>query len=258
MPEHSLFLLISIGFFAAGALLSTAVLRRGEVAPAWMRVAPALIGAVFLTYFLEQRGEMHRRCPITNGAEVLTFIGWSVVLIYLLLGQAFRLSLIGLFTLPVIATLLGAAFVWLSFDDPGPRPHDRVDPWLEMHAALSLLAYGGFGLAGIAGVMHMFQNRQLKGGHPSGLFYSLAPIRYLQTALFRLVLIGTILLSAGIAAAFFMQKSPSLTHWIILGAVWVVYAGLLLWQRFWPLPPNRFAGLTIASVAFAFATLAVL
>ncbi len=258
MPEHSIFLLISVAFFAAGALLSTAILRRGEVAPAWMRVAPALIGAVFLTYFLEQRGEMHKRCPITNGAEVLTFVGWSVALIYLLLGQAFRLSLLGLFTLPVIAALLGAAFIWLSLDDPGARPQDRVDPWLEMHAALSLLAYGGFGLAGIAGVMHMFQNRQLKGGHPSSLFYSLAPIRHLQIALFRLVLIGTILLSVGIGAAFFMQKSPSLVHWIILGAVWLVYACLLIRQRFWPLPPNRFAGLAIAAVVFAFATLAVL
>jgi ABC-type uncharacterized transport system permease subunit len=35
-------------------------------------------------------------------------------------------------------------------------------PWLELHASISLIAYGAFALACIAGVMYLVQERQIK------------------------------------------------------------------------------------------------
>ncbi len=91
---------------------------------------------------------------------------------YLALGRAFRLSLLGVFSMPIVFLFQLFAILYLGFADPGPRPPERLDPWLELHAAMSLLAYGAFGLAGIAGVMYLIQDRQLKSHKPGRLFYS--------------------------------------------------------------------------------------
>ena len=56
--------------------------------------------------FLFDRGHAIGRCPITNRFEVLVFMTWSMVLIYLVIGSSYRLSLMGAFTAPVASVLL--------------------------------------------------------------------------------------------------------------------------------------------------------
>jgi len=58
-------------------------------------------GFLFTTIFLVDRGHAIGRCPITNRFEVLVFMTWSMVLIYLVIGSTYRLSLMGAFTAPV-------------------------------------------------------------------------------------------------------------------------------------------------------------
>jgi ABC-type uncharacterized transport system permease subunit len=123
---------------------------------------------------------------------------------------------------------------------------------------MSLLAYGAFGLAGIAGVMYLIQDHQLKSHKPGRLFYSLPPIRYLAVALVRLLAIGTALLSIGILAAFFMKVKPEAAHLLISGAVWLAYAALLAVHAWKRLPPKRLSLSAIAAFAFALATLSAL
>src|SRR6266403_1232781 len=72
------------------------------------RITFLAIGAGFLftTIFLFDRGHAIGRCPITNRFEVLVFMTWSMVLIYLVIGSTYRLSLMGAFTAPVASALL--------------------------------------------------------------------------------------------------------------------------------------------------------
>jgi hypothetical protein len=63
-------------------------------------------GFLFTTIFLFDRGHAIGRCPITNRFDVLVFMTWSIVLIYLVIGSTYRLSLMGAFTAPVASTLL--------------------------------------------------------------------------------------------------------------------------------------------------------
>ena len=60
------------------------------------------LGFLFQTAFLSVRGHALGRCPLTNLFEVFVFLAWSVALIYLLIGPAYRLSLMGAFTAPLI------------------------------------------------------------------------------------------------------------------------------------------------------------
>ncbi|MEM6280474.1 MAG: cytochrome c biogenesis protein CcsA, partial [Verrucomicrobiota bacterium] len=194
----------------------------------------------------------------TNGAEVLVFISWSVVILYLALGRAFRLSLLGVFSMPLVFLFQAIAIVSLLSSDPGPRPPATLDPWLELHAAMSLLAYGAFGLAGIAGVMFLMQDRQLKSHEPGRLFYSLPPIRFLTDAMWRLLIIGTAMLTIGIVAAFFMDDFPDAIHLTVSGAVWVVYALLLTVHLARHLAPKQLSLSAMIAFAFALLTLSAL
>lgn len=252
------FLIISTGIFLLGFVLAMQSLRKGRQGEVRLNLWLAIIGLIFQSLFLKIRGEMHGRCPITNGAEVLVFISWSIVILYLALGRPFRLSLLGVFSMPLIFLFQLAAIVWLALADPGPRPTDQLDPWLELHAAMSLLAYGAFGLTGIAGIMYLLQDRQLKSRAPGRLFYSLPPIRFLVDAIARLLAIGVALLTIGIVAAFFMEVRPDLLHLGASGAVWVIYIALLVVCFGRKVAPKRLALFSIVVFGFALLTLSVL
>src|SRR3977135_4549371 len=48
------------------------------------------LGFVLQSAFLYVRGHALGRCPITNLFEVFIFLAWSVALIYLVIGPAYR------------------------------------------------------------------------------------------------------------------------------------------------------------------------
>lgn len=252
------YLIASTLVFLVGFALAVRTLCSGRPHGGRLHIGLAIVGVIFQSLFLKERGALHGRCPITNGAEVMVFVSWSVVLMYLLLGRPFRLSLLGIFTMPLVFVLQTAAIIILQVADPGPRPSAVMDPWLELHAAMSLLAYGAFGLGAVAGVMYLVQDRQLKSHHPGRLFYRLPPIRFLIDALLRLLIIGSVMLSVGIIASFFMRQWPGVIHLALPGAVWLVYVALVAWQWGRPLPPKRFSLSALAAFAFALLTLLAL
>src|SRR5689334_6775621 len=76
------------------------------------------LGFVFQAAFLTLRGHALGRCPLTNLFEVFVFLAWSVALIYLVVGPAYRLSLMGAFTAPLVVLLQGFALL-----APIDKPH---------------------------------------------------------------------------------------------------------------------------------------
>ena len=197
--------------------------KRSQWTLAWM------IGAFLCQLgFLALRGEMRGACPLTDRGEILAFLAWSLCLFYLLVGPAYRISLLGVFTAPVVVIFQAAALL------PGtltvnPGKLAGGNPWHETHSAMSVLAYGALALAAVAGVMFLVLDRQLKEHHlRSGLFKNLPPVRELLISLERLLWLGSGLLTIGIVAGFLMpQTEAAWGHLIAAVAVWVGY-GLLL------------------------------
>src|SRR5690606_20800403 len=124
---------------------------------------------------------------LTNGFEVLIFVSWAMVLLYFLVGTTFRLSLLGFFTAPLALLFQGIALAFSVQLDRFSGAQVAPDFWLELHAAVSLIAYGAFALAWIAGIMFLIQDRQLKKGEMKELFYQLPSIHYLSHAITRLL-----------------------------------------------------------------------
>src|ERR1700737_2767899 len=183
-------------------------------------------GFLFTTMFLFDRGHAIGRCPITNRFEVLVFMTWSMVLIYLVIGASYRLSLMGAFTAPVASTLLFFA-VALSPSEPAVR-RIKVNPWLEAHTSFSMVACGAFALACIAGVMFLVQERQLKTRQPSSIFYRPPPITALSVANSRLLWLGFTLFTVGLATGFLIGGRINWVRetWSIL--VWCLYGGIIV------------------------------
>lgn len=190
----------------------------------------AWISAAFLCQigFLAVRGQMRAACPLMDRGEILAFLAWSLTLFYLLIGPAYRISLLGVFTAPVVAVFqLIALIPRILAENPGKMAGGNA--WHETHSAMSVLAYGALALAAVAGVMFLVLDRQLKEHHlKSGLFRNLPPVRELLISLERLLWLGGTLLTIGIVAGFLMPKTQSAWgHLIAAVAVWAGYALLL-------------------------------
>lgn len=211
----------------------------------------------FQLAFLSVRGEARGACPLRDTGEILVFLAWSLTMFYLIVGPAYRISLLGVFTAPVVVVFQSAAlFGGLLAQNP-----ERVTSqnfWGEIHAAVSVLAYGALALAGVAGVMFIVLDRLLKDHHlTGGMFRNLPPARELLVSLTRLLWLGGGLLTLGIIAGVLMPRSGSASHLIVASLVWLGYAALIATQQTRGLTGRRLSwcaalGFVVSLLVFAF------
>jgi ABC-type uncharacterized transport system permease subunit len=191
--------------------------HRSRWTTAWM-----LLVLICQLGFLSIRGQHRAACPLADLGEILAFLAWSLTLFYLLVGPAYRISLLGVFTAPVVVVFQTIALL-PGVMDVHPGKISGGNPLHETHAATSVA------LAAVAGVMFLVLDRQLKEQHlKSGLFRNLPPVRELLISLVRLLWLGGGLLTIGIVAGFLMPHDTSaLGHLLAAVAVWLGYAVLL-------------------------------
>ncbi|HSP44933.1 MAG TPA: cytochrome c biogenesis protein CcsA [Chthoniobacterales bacterium] len=211
------------------------------------------LGFLFQTAFLSFRGHALGRCPLTNLFEVFVFLAWSVALIYLLIGPAYRLSLMGAFTAPLVFLIQTFALL-APIDIPLPI-RLPANPWLEFHASVSMIAYGAFALACVAGVMYLVQDRQLKTHQLRSIFYHLPPLTNLFSALTRLLWVGFALYTAGLVSGFFTGGPLPRLKMICAFGVWLFYGTILEGRHLHRLAPKRIATLCILAFTAAVSVL---
>jgi HemX protein len=224
-------------------------LRAGVFRPGRFNVLAIAAGFFLQTAFLSLRGHELHRCPLTNLFEVLIFLAWSIALIYMLVGPAYRLSLMGAFTAPLVLIVQGIAL--LAPIDVRHAVKVSPNPWLEFHASMSIIAYGAFALAGIAGVMYLVQERQLKTHKLHSIFYHLPPLSDLFTAITRLLWWGFALYTLGLVSGFLVGQPLPRVQVICAIAVWLFYAAILQGKQLRWLAPKRVAALCIVAFSAA-------
>ncbi len=178
-------------------------------------------------FFLGIRGELRGKCPLGDIGEISLFLAWSMTLFYLVTGSTYRLSLLGVFTAPVVVVLQLIALIPGSLDQNVVRV-EGTDAWRESHAALSVLSYGALGLAAVAGVMFFVLNQRLKSKNVGGNFMQGMPsIHRLVSAMGRITLVGWIVLTTGVVAGFFLEGGSLNVHLMVAMVTWVLYGVLL-------------------------------
>src|SRR5437764_11473176 len=247
------FILLSTVSYLVAVAHTLATLRDGVFRPRRFNFVTIAVGFVFQSAFLSIRGHALGRCPITNLFEVFIFLAWSLALIYLLIGPAYRLSLMGAFTAPLVLLIQSFALL-VPIDIPHPF-RLAVNPWLEFHASMSMIAYGAFALACVAGVMYLVQDRQLKCHQIHSIFYRLPPLTNLFDAITRLLWLGFALYTAGLISGFFTGGPLPRLKMICAFAVWLFYGAILQGRHSHWFAPKRVAELCILAFSAAVSVL---
>jgi HemX protein len=250
--ERQLLLASTLCFLIAVAH-TLGTLRDGMFRPRRFNFVAIFLGFALQSAFLSIRGHALGRCPITNLFEVFVFLAWSLALIYLVIGPAYRLSLMGAFTAPLVLLIQG--FALLAPIDVRSPVRVAVNPWLEFHASMSMIAYGAFALACVAGVMYLVQERQLKTHQLHSIFYHLPPLTNLFSAITRLLWLGFALYTAGLISGFFTGGPLPRLKMICAFAVWIFYGVILQGRHLHRLAPKRIAALCILAFTAAISVL---
>jgi ABC-type uncharacterized transport system permease subunit len=210
-------------------------------------------GAAAQGWYLSLRGAAEHACPLGSLPEMLIFLSWSIALIYLVIGSSYRLSLMGAFTAPLVLLLQIVALLLPGKSHQTPSlPHN---PWIETHAALSVVAYGAFGLACVAGLMFLLQEGELKSRRPAPIFHYLPPITVLAESLKRLLWFGFLLLSLSFAVGMHAHLFVSGEKFICSMLIWVLYALLLAGANKGLLSNRRLALFAVVTFLLALALL---
>ena len=242
-------LILSTACFLAAVVRTASSLNARVFPRGRFNFVAIALGFLFQTAFLTLRGDALGRCPLTNLFEVFVFLAWSVALVYMLIGPAYRLSLMGAFTAPLVVLLQG--FALLAPIDVRHAIRLSPNPWLEFHASISMVAYGVFALACIAGVMYLVQERQLKTRQFHSIFYHLPPLTDLFAAITRLLWWGFALYTLGLVSGFFVGQPLPKVQVLCAFGVWVLYAAILNGRHLSWFAPRRVAALCIGGFAAA-------
>ncbi len=214
-----------------------------------------LVAFAFHTIFLQARGAAIQHCPITNLFETLAFFSWSLVLTYLVVGPTYRMSILGAFTAPVVFLINFFALAAAEqIDIPGKLPH--LGWQLELHATLALLGLGVLGVAALAGVAYLIQERQLKRHVLTSWFYALPNVGKLESAQQGVLVWGFTIFSAGAILGFFIpHHGPD--DWVKIAwsaVVWCLYAALVVVLALGRLSHKKTALLSVAGYVFILLT----
>lgn len=213
----------------------------------------------FHTIAMFWRGFAQHRCPISNIYETTTFVVWTIVALYLLIGLWSRLRFLGAFASPILFAI--GVFALMPGLDPVSKDLPTSSGGLaSLHASLILLSYGAFGLSSVAGFMYLCQEYDLKHRKLRAVSSLMPPIQRLEIVITTSLACGFVLLTLGLGVGAFGLRLPSgvsywqdpKVHWSIF--VWLLYLAQLILHWGFAQRGRRFAWGAIGSFAFVILT----
>jgi ABC-type uncharacterized transport system permease subunit len=255
--DRHLFLL-AVVFYGLATLYAVFLWRHGFRRDNRVIYILLFAGAGLHTLAMIKRGFSFERCPVTNLYEATTFVAWSIVATYLILGLVRRFRFIGAFAAPLLLGL-GVFALMPELDKHGPEPEFRP-PASSLHASLVLLAYGAFGLAGVAAGMFVKQERDLKQRKVRAALAFLPSLQRLEVVMTWLLRVGFVLLTLGLVLGAGWLKREQGVYlkfdakiiWSFF--VWLIYLVLLVAHARFQQGGRRFAWAALGAFAFVMLT----
>ena len=179
---------------AAGAYLAHFAGRDRSIG----RLATALLGGAVLThtFIIGMQTVQVGHAPLVGTTAAVSAFVWLLGLAYLYVELTTDERAMG-----VLVTALLALLYLIPALDPGvnPRPAVLQSPLFTLHVLAMLFAYASFALAGVLGVTYVLLFKEIKAKH-LGYFYARLPsLQVLDVMNGRVVTIGWIFLTIGIA-----------------------------------------------------------
>ena len=170
--------------------------------------------------------------PLSNLYESLVFFAWTIILCYLILERKYGQKTVGAFVVPF-------AFFSMAYASFSSSVDSRIQPlipalksnWLIAHVVTCFLGYAAFAVACGLSVMYLIKSKKQRAGSGGLKFLPDPPL--IEDVSYKMILIGFVLLSAGIITGSVWAHSAWGTYWswdpketwsLI---TWIVYAVLL-------------------------------
>ncbi len=176
-------------------------------------------------------------------SQALSVMLWLTVLIYWVESLIYDVKGMQALVLPLAAVcaLLPAFF-------PGPETPTYTHTYaFRIHLLVAMLAYSLFTIAALhAGLMTILERRLHagkldgpSGGQLAGPWASLPPLMTLETLLFRILILGFVLLTLTLGTGFVFSeelfgKAVRFNHKTVFGIIsWIIFAALLVGRYAW-------------------------
>ena len=226
VPDQWLLLIGTMAYVAALVLTLVRVSHRREPMHGTNLIL-ILAGWLMQTTGMWLAGMEAQSCPIRNPFEVLQFVSWSIVVLYLFTGQVFRLSMFGTGSASLAAVIGILAFLLPGAHSSEPSSLLGGDPRIDAHAALALFSYGIFGLLAVLSVLYVMQNNSLKTKRNASVFRFLPSLVEMDTVLLRLLIMACVVytVSVGIGWLYWIGHldEVALPKLIFTLALWIAY-----------------------------------
>ena len=168
-----------------------------------------LFGFVLQSIALYMRALLIHACPLGNTFEILQFIIWSLVLLFLLIRPVIKIKALGLFIIFIAALASTMSLSIPSLDSSYLNSLEASDPFIELHASLAIFSYAIYMLLAIVSSMLLIQQWGLKKQRFQGLFRHLPAVQKLDSIANVLVWIASLTLFVGILfGSFYWNENP--------------------------------------------------
>ena len=237
--------LLAVLVYGVSMIYSVFLWRKGFRRADHVNYFLLLVAFTLHTVAMIKRGFTLNQCPVNNLYEATVFFTWATTLTYLVIGLLPRLRFLGAFAAPVLFAV-GVFALMPSLDPPhGPKP-EFSGGMTSLHAATIMLAYGAFALGAAAAAMFLTQQHNLKFDKLKAMLSLLPSVERLDVVASRVVLVGFVLLTIGLAAGGQLPRPEGVSYWkdskVLWSAIlWLVYAGLLFGRMRSVFTGRRFA-----------------
>lgn len=234
LTDRALLWIAALLFVAGFVLGCIGVARRQAPGAGHRRLLDALLlaGLAVQTTGLYVRGLAAGGCPLGNKFEIVQFVAWSAMVLYFVVGPAFRVSLLGLFAAGYAGLLALASLLVPEWDAVRGQKLFGQNAWIELHAALAVFSYGVFGLLATTSVMYLVQNWSLKHKRQTKLSWLLPSVVQLEQINYRLLVSGVVILtfSLGVGAVWWSRdlSSVDVPKLVVTAGVWTAYLLVLV------------------------------
>ena len=224
---------LGVTFIACAAYLVFFITQKNRI---W-KIARAILFSswVLQTLYIISRYLAAGNTPVTTHHEAVFFFAWSTTAAYISFRWRYTVKNFGTFvSFLIFGLLVVAAFA--------PREIIPLEPalqslWLPIHAGLSLIAYGFFGLAFCGGVMYLLQEYELKSRRLGYFFSRLPSLEALDQLNSHCLAVGFTFLSLGMITGILWSKQAWGIYWrwnpkeVCSLVIWLIYL-IQIHQRF--------------------------
>ncbi len=169
--------------------------------------------------------------PVRNLHETLTFVGWAIAGVFLVVQYRFKLKILGVFAAPLIVLVM---IVSSQVPQVAPMENKLFNSfWLNFHILSSFMASASFSMACGVGILYLLQERTIKNKSRGFFFKRLPSLQLLDSTGYGCIIAGFTLLTLGLITGLIYAKSVWGRFWswdpkeVWAAITWLVYAVLL-------------------------------